>query len=265
LGTDDIMSRLHAEEQAHERSLDHVDAQAAAAWAEQRATIGSTKWIAQEMKLEENEASLVLEEEMQRALAAIQMEAEAQAEAAQDLQVEPFPSIEDTAAEAGFEASPPVEALSSLELSETLAEESVAEAATVEVQEQFNSYAAAASAGVSPAPVPVYADSPGHVTSPVESISEPESRPADPELAEAWARWRQIRESVASPQFVSQVADVAAAELQHAQQQDAASTPVPTAPAVPDANAIASIVDSVLAQLKPKLVEEIARQLTEKK
>ncbi|HEX4486673.1 MAG TPA: hypothetical protein VH088_10425 [Terriglobales bacterium] len=41
--------------------------------------------------------------------------------------------------------------------------------------------------------------------------------------AAAWARWRQIRESVASPQFVSQAADVATAEIQSVQQQTPAN------------------------------------------
>jgi hypothetical protein len=66
------------------------------------------------------------------------------------------------------------------------------------------------------------------------------------------------------------VADVATAEIEEAQRQqletaapgtngDASAAPVP-----PTSDAIASIVDSVLAQLKPKLVEEIAKQLSER-
>jgi len=117
------------------------------------------------------------------------------------------------------------------------------------VAAEVNSFAAAASAGAAPAHVDAVADAP--------------AKQEDPELAAAWARWRQIRESVASPQFVSQVANVATAEIQSTQRQEPSNGSKPAAP--PSADAIASIVDSVLAQLKPKLVEEIAKQLNEKK
>ena len=257
LGADDIMSRLHAEEQAHVRTLDYVDAQAAAAWSEEPTSIGSTKWIAQEMRLEENEASLVLEEEMQKAYAALQEEEEARAAAAQaQAWEESVAAAGAVAAEAVHHAAAPVDAISSIEVPESHLAEEVASAA---VEEEANSYAAAASASGSASPA--YAGSPTNTFA--DETDQPETKLEDPELAEAWARWRQIRESVANPQFVSQVADVAAAELQSAQQQEPANGAKPGA--VPDANAIASIVDSVLAQLKPKLVEEIAKQLSERK
>jgi CheY-like chemotaxis protein len=267
LATTDMMSRLHAEEQARQQSLGDVDAQATESLTEEPATIGSTRWIAEEMKLEESEASLVLEEEMQRALAAMQLQAEAEA-------IENVPSqssIEAVAEEVPVEESAPVEAVSSIEVPEAQPEEFVAEVATTEVataevQEQLNSYAAAASAGA--APVPSYSEPQVNTSSPVETVSEPESREPDPELAEAWARWRQIRESVASPQFVSQVADVAAAEISETA-QPSEPTPEPTATQVdnsaPDSAAIASIVDSVLADLRPRLVAEIAKKMSEKK
>lgn len=257
LGGDDIMSRLHAEEQAHVRSLDYVDAQAAAAWAEEPATIGSTKWIAQEMRLEENEASLVLEEEMQKAYAALQaadLQAKEEAEAAA-ARAEVW-EAQAAAAQEPVQEAAPVDAVSSIEVPES---QLVEERPTVEAAEEPNSFAAAAAASGSASPA--YADSPANPSA--GEPSQPEAKQEDPELAEAWARWRQIRETVATPQFVSQVADVATAELQNAQQQEPANGA--KRPAAPDANAIASIVDSVLAQLKPKLVEEIAKQLSEKK
>jgi CheY-like chemotaxis protein len=259
----DIMSRLHAEEQAREQSQGHVDAQFAESWTEEPATIGSTRWIAEEMKLEESEASLVLEEEMQRALAAMQLQAEAAA--VEDVPIEPL--IEAVAEDVPVEKSAPVEAISSIEVPEAQPEEFATEVATAEVQEQLNSYAAAASAGAPLAPS--YSESHVSTPSPVETVNEPESRVPDPELAEAWARWRQIRESVASPQFVSQVADVAAAEISETV-KPSEPTPEPEAPqpeasAAPDSAAIASIVDSVLADLRPRLVAEIAKKMSEKK
>jgi CheY-like chemotaxis protein len=271
LGGDDIMSRLHAEEQAHVRSLDYVDAQAAAAWSQESSAIGSTKWIAQEMRLEENEATVILEEEMQRAhaaqlqqeeearVAALQVQAlaeaaavearaqevlarEAQAREAQIREAE-AQAAQARAEEIAAQEAAAVDAVSSTEVSAPQAVEELTIAA------ETNSFAAAASAGAAPA----------HV----DAVADESAKQEDPELAAAWARWRQIRESVASPQFVSQVADVATAEIQSVQQQTPANGSKPAA--VPSADAIASIVDSVLAQLKPKLVEEIAKQLSEKK
>ncbi len=90
------------------------------------------------------------------------------------------------------------------------------------------------------------------------------------ELAAAWAHWRQIRETVANPQFASQLADAAAAGYKEIH-PTAAPSEVPSATGegsagiAADSSAIASIVDSVLAELKPKLVAEIARKLGEKK
>ncbi len=110
------------------------------------------------------------------------------------------------------------------------------------------------------------------------AAAEPSQReaPAAPSeqeatLAAAWANWRQIRESIASPQFTQQVADVAAAGYKeihppepaasHPSNSDEDKSPV----LVADSAAIASIVDSVLAELKPKLVEEIAKKLGKEK
>ena len=234
LDTPDIMSRLHAEEQAREHNLDHVDAQAAESWSEEPATIGSTRWIAEEMKLEESEASLVLEEEMQtrarrHAIAGGSRGDRRSAHRNQSklspencrsegpAAIDAVSSIEVPEAQPEFVAEVASAEIDSIEAAST--EVAAAEAATIEIPEQLNSYAAAASAGVSPSPS--YAEA-----SPVESVNDPESGQPDPELAEAWARWRQIRELVASPQFVEQVADVAAAEIaETAQAQEPALEP----------------------------------------
>jgi CheY-like chemotaxis protein len=271
LGADDIMSRLHAEEQAHVRTLDYVDSQAAQAWSQESSVIGSTKWIAQEMRLEENEATVILEEEMQRAhalqlqqeeearVAALQSQALAEAVAeearAQEAVAQEARAREAQIREAEAQAAQArAEEIATQEAAAANAVSSIAVSAPQPVEEvtasaETNSFAAAASAGTAPARVDAVGDEP--------------TKQEDPELAAAWARWRQIRESVASPQFVSQVANVATAEIQSTQQQHPTNGSKPAA--APSAEAIASIVDSVLAQLKPKLVEEIARQLSEKK
>jgi CheY-like chemotaxis protein len=85
------------------------------------------------------------------------------------------------------------------------------------------------------------------------------------ELAAAWAQWREIRDTVAGPGMTSQLADVAAAGLQEPQPGVAAHSDEASAPAPAGPDAIASIVDSVLSELKPRLVEEIARKLGQKK
>ncbi len=91
--------------------------------------------------------------------------------------------------------------------------------------------------------------------------------------AAAWASWRQIRESGApqdassapsqkevehtSPSNDAAAMAVAAGAEKHAEESSAASES--------DAEGIASIVDSVLADLRPKIFEEISRKMGKKK
>ena len=74
----------------------------------------------------------------------------------------------------------------------------------------------------------------------------------------AWSNWREIRNTIVTPNLTEQLAEVATA----AAQQDAAQ---PANGAGHDPDSIASIVDSVLAEMRPKLLEEIARKLAAKK
>ena len=137
-----------------------------------------------------------------------------------------------------------------------------------EAASEVAAFAAAASAGVvtggATAPLPqqdAAAESPA--PSPVSSgiASQRES-----ELAAAWASWKQVRDSVSSPQFTAQMADAAAAGLKEARQEAKASEfQVEAAASAEDNGAIASIVDSVLAELKPKLMEEIAKKMGKEK
>jgi CheY-like chemotaxis protein len=117
------------------------------------------------------------------------------------------------------------------------------------------------------------------------SRGEDEIERKDAELAAAsaaaWANWRQIRDTIIDSTV--EVADAAAAAASDLGEDEpgrrvaespvsaasapdtpASDTPVSETPAAaPDA--IASIVDSVLAELKPKLVEEIARKMKNEK
>jgi CheY-like chemotaxis protein len=114
-----------------------------------------------------------------------------------------------------------------------------------------------------------------------ESALAPEAGAHQPqaELAAAWANWRQIRESIVGSQLTSQITDAAAAEFNQIQREKPA--PAVAEPAVSekeevaaepandgsasassaDSAALAGIVERVLAELKPKLIEEIAKKM----
>ena len=97
---------------------------------------------------------------------------------------------------------------------------------------------------------------------------------ASQSTAAAWASWHRTRESGAP--------DAAPAETAHQEVEQEASTPEDaaaravaagaektpeeaTAKSEPDPEGIASIVDSVLADLRPKIFEEISRKMAKKK
>ncbi len=86
------------------------------------------------------------------------------------------------------------------------------------------------------------------------------------ELAAAWANWRHIRESVIGSELPSQVAEATAAGFREIRPEPAAPASqeprTETSDTADESTAIASIVDSVLADLKPKLMEEIAKKMS---
>ena len=112
---------------------------------------------------------------------------------------------------------------------------------------------------------------------PVESLEATPQREA--ELAAAWQNWKQIRESFVSAPPPAPVAEAPAAAAIAAQE----TAPAPAAPVEAEAEtetteleaapseapgestAIASIVDTMLAELRPKLVEEIAKKMNSEK
>jgi two-component system chemotaxis response regulator CheY len=77
--------------------------------------------------------------------------------------------------------------------------------------------------------------------------------------AAAWANWRRVRES-GSPK----AADELHQDVARAVAAGAETTPDGVAPANQDSGDIADIVDSVLADLRPKIVEEISRKMKKK-
>lgn len=84
--------------------------------------------------------------------------------------------------------------------------------------------------------------------------------------AAAWASWRQIRENGDAPKSASSNKDVSDAKDEAAMAVAAGAEKAPEETAAePESAEIASIVDSVLADLRPKIVEEISRKLGKKK
>jgi len=208
------------------------------------------RWVAENVPLSAEEASIALEQEMQQAQSAV---AAREAEIHQAAYAEPQstdPQIEEPRAE---EPRP-----EETKIEEPKQDESEAVAAEPVTSETAGAaFAATAAAGSSSDAIAVSGDS-----------SLPET-PVVSEAAAAWQNWQQIRDSVMRPQ---QTAGIAEAIVQAAQASAAVQETSPSSPTTPSSTtsalegaALASIVDSVLAELKPKLMEEIAKKMAENK
>lgn len=103
------------------------------------------------------------------------------------------------------------------------------------------------------APDPV----PGNPSAPEDEI---DSRTKS-QMDAAWSNWHEIRNTLVTPNLTEQLAAVAAASAQEEMSQQ----PLNSEAAAYDSASIANIVDSVLAEMRPKLVEEIAKKLAAKK
>jgi len=199
-------------------------------------------------------------------------------------QFEATPELEptvETAAEgvAASESSPPIEAVGheAVAAHEPALEEQPAALAAAASASRAASLNAAAELAPAPVATTVFAQpAQDHRSTRWDEDDQP------PDVAAAWARWRQIRDSLATPELASQLAgaaELAAAESHAATAADfkdiRRTEPAPThaevepkaaaaAAATSDSAVISSIVESVLAELKPKLVEEIAKKLGNK-
>jgi CheY-like chemotaxis protein len=103
------------------------------------------------------------------------------------------------------------------------------------------------------------------------SSSEPEPQ-AGSESSAAWDNWQRIRDTVITERATEAVVESAAviADAAVSSQNDAppvpsASEAEPTSQPASNHDALSSIVDSVLAELKPRLLAEIAKQLAQEK
>jgi len=137
------------------------------------------------------------------------------------------------------------------------------------------------------------------------SAAEEDGRQGEAELAAAWANWRQIRENIVGPQSgspdsaspessspdvslpgvssqdvslsthgsetVSLVKEETSAQTKDNSTSETTTFELPTASektasaGAADPSAISSIVDNMLAELKPRLMEEIAKKLAAEK
>ncbi|HSS98923.1 MAG TPA: hypothetical protein VLK33_17935, partial [Terriglobales bacterium] len=236
------------------------------------------RWTAQEVALAPAEVGISLEQEMQKANAVLQaatamvdlsaMAAEppkpAAVSAPELSTVETIAVSEPAVVEAKAEEKIPEVVVTTSAPEPERPLEPAAIAAQPESQpEVVTAVAAAVSAGNSTpeAPKSEVVSSPSSINEPVPAAVE--SKANESELAAAWAQWKQIRETVVGSQLTSQIAEVAAAGLSGTESaSEHEQTPEKHSG---NPTAIASIVDSVLAELKPKLVEEIAKKLGDEK
>jgi CheY-like chemotaxis protein len=287
---------------------------ASALGAERRAEAGASgpRWIAQSVAVAEDESTVVLEREMEKAYAAMAaLEAEKTSSAAAatgastPAESAPLPgaaplseisapaaiSTETTASQPALAI--PVSDPQTAVVAESVPESSAPEAAaasevpspatdavsaigetSVAVSNEGAAYAAAASAGAGASEPGMQAESsaaPG-VAAGVDSIAAAAEVDSgrESELAAAWQNWKQIRDSIVGsqrPQDVARATATAGPEDVRSEEPpsfqpaaETASDPGPSESAV-----IANIVDSVLAELKPKLMEEISKKMKKDK
>jgi len=268
------------------------------------AGISGPRWIAEAIALDEQESAFILEQEMQKAYAAM-----AAAEAAQTMamaaEVAPAemppasspslsaftaPEFYATPVAAPEEASPP--SVNSFETAPTLPSEptvaaevgsespSVAEPAAVASASDTptavtEEAAFAAAAGAAAEAVPAMA----LTSAPVEPAPGPaaefdeSARQRESELAAAWASWKPAHEASVESQTPVPAPEPEAVpsapkeEPRTAKEEPPAAeaTSEPEAAPADEAGEISEIVDDMLAELKPKLMAEISKKLKKSK
>ena len=258
------------------------------------AAVTGPRWIAESVPLADDESTFVLEREMEKAYAAFAAADAARAVfAAATVEIaQPAGSVEHSplaqANSAVAMSESPVAAAAELKSEEPTAPVTpVAEPMTNAVAES-----AAASQTAASAPEAAYAATASAGSGTTESSRVETTLPATPserapstieeefdrqreaELAAAWQNWKHIRQSILGSQVASSPVEAESNETQSPETSPAKTKteaepepPAAAAPAEPpsaaatDSDAISSIVDNMLAELKPKLMEEIAKKL----
>jgi twitching motility two-component system response regulator PilH len=250
-----------------------------------------TRWIAESVALAAHESNLVLEHEMEMAQAASAAAEAARSSSSVATAIEAsVPVAVAQPAETAIVETPVV--AESIAAAESIVTPVVAAVESVEspvddssepaVASEEAAYAAAASAGSAVEHTsPVEAVAPAIAAPEVSQSKSPAELDTSPqreaELAAAWQNWKQIRESFVGQQPSSQPTEASIAEtksselevpakpgtVEAAAESEEVETVASEAPA--ESSTIASIVDSMLAELRPKLVEEIAKKMNSEK
>ncbi|HXW91993.1 MAG TPA: response regulator [Terriglobales bacterium] len=225
-----------------------------------RLQLATTRWIAEAVALTNDESSLILEHEMQKALAALA------APAAEASVVSPS-EIPSLALESSIPQETkllPPEKPASPDTKETRDEAAVSafsspvgeKAASLPessdpLGKQLQAYAAQASAGE------VATSQPSPTTDPPAVVA-----PSKEDLAVA-AVERLLAESVAPPALTAKIVEVAQSSLSKLSQEPGTQSAAEAGAgaSADSADAIARIVDGVLSELKPKLIEEIVKKM----
>ena len=240
------------------------------------------RWIAEAIPVPEDESTFILQQEMEKAYAAFAAADAGRASYAESVAI-------NTAVSAGESVGARAEQslVAEASVSESTPAPEIIPMAQAEASSMISgikevAYAAGAStsAGSGHASAPEVTSSASAVP-PLEiatRATDEGDKQREAELAAAWQNWKQIRESIVGSQLTAQIADAAAAGLKDVQPEEASpvmsegdeeaaeSEGDESSTAAGESTAIASIVESVLAELKPKLMEEIAKKMkTDKK
>jgi hypothetical protein len=256
------------------------------------AEISGPRWIAEPAGLSPDESSLALELEMERAFAAF-----AAADAARlSFTAAPSPQAEERipqlvasthesfsqasnseavaqesspqASAAGSEQSVSQEAEHKIEVASSPVD-AVSESVAVSEIKEETAFAAAAAAGSATSESTTAIEAVAQPVPQVESSEStqavgPPERQGESDLAAAWANWKHIRETVLGSQETAPVAESPTAETTELKTESFATDSTPQSAETsnqPDSEEISDIVDSVLAEMKPRLMKEIARKM----
>ena len=246
-----------------------------------KAHIAGPRWIAEEVALGAGEATLSLEREMEQAYASVAAGEPPRASAEASAAVAaPLPEVPpDATPQPEVAAEPAVYAMASAAGAGDVAPvaagvQLVSQEAAIVESVQPHPEAEVVTSVASSAPV----DAPQsiiEIESPQAALPDhtpkarmPEIRILETEIAEGAedmvANWKNIRDSIAgaAPNRAPSKEDVPVEPVM-AEKEHMVAAPHDSAPAgAADPKAIASIVDSVLAELRPRIVEEIAKKLS---
>jgi len=191
------------------------------------------RWVAENVAITSEEATQSLEEEMEHAYA-VNESAASEVQSSQDSGAEPSP------------VPAPEPAWQSQSAPETDSTSGAAFAAAASASESFAQTNAVTVSNSDPGP------------------------PAESESSAAWDNWQRIRDTVITERATEAIAESSAPvpEATGSSQNDApAAQPAADAPpqSASGSDALSNIVDSVLAELKPRLLAEIAKQLANDK